>query len=396
MSKRIQALVTPEVLKWAREDAGYSLDEAAKTAQVTARQVQQWERGDANPTINQLRKLANKYKRPVAVFYLPKAPTDFQAMRDFRRVPGDVAGPESPALRLALRRVAYRRDIAIDLYGALGEELPRFSFTAALTEDAEEVATRLRFLLRVTRSMQAAWKTPHEVFNRWRALVESQGVLVFQFPGVEIDEARGLSIAESPLPVIAVNVRDSPRGRAFSVVHELAHVALRAGGLCDFKVNAGRRPEEQQIEVYCNRIAGAVLIPRQELLEDVVVRQHGRAARWTDAELRQLSDHFGASREAMLRRLLILNRTTESFYQEKRQQFQREYQRLRERSEGGPTPYKKALSHVGPSFARLVLAGYNQERITSSRVSDYLEVRLNYLPKIEAMLWAQPLGAEIG
>lgn len=46
-----------------------------------------------------------------------------------------------------------------------------------------------------------------------------------------------------------------------------------------------------------------------------------------------------------------------------------------------------------PAFARLVLAGYNQERITSSRLSDYLEVSLKYVPKIEGMLWAQPQGA---
>lgn len=396
MAKRIQALITPEVLKWAREDAGFSLEEAAKAAQVAVGQLQRWERGEINPTINQLRKLANKYKRPLAVFYLPKPPKDFQAMRDFRRLSGEVADNESPPLRLAIRRAAYRRDIAIDLYGALGEELPRLGFTASFTDDAEEVATRLRSHLRVTLSRQAAWRSPYEVFNRWRGLVEAQGVLVFQFPGVEIDEARGFSIAESPLPVIAINVRDSPRGRVFSVLHELAHVALRAGGLCDFKEHRGGGPEEQRIEVYCNRVAGAVLVPRRELLEDLVVRQHGRSSRWADAELRQLSDRFGASREAILRRLLILNRTTESFYQDKRQEFLREYQRLRERSEGGPTPERKALSQVGPSFARLVLAGYNQERITSSRVSDYLEVRLNYLPKIEAMLWAHPLGAEVG
>lgn len=386
MAKRIQALITPEVLKWAREDAGFALEEAAKAAQVPAGQLQRWERGDAYPTLNQLRKLANKYKRPLAVFYLPKPPKDFQAMRDFRRATGESAGPESPPLRLAVRRAAYRRDVAIDLHGALGEEIAAFGFTASPSDDAEEIAVRLRSLLQVTLSIQAAWKTPHEVFNRWRALVEALGVLVFQFPGVDIDEARGFSIAENPLPVIAVNIRDSPRARAFSVLHELVHVALRAGGLCDFQEGVGLRPDDQRIEAYCNRVAGAVLVPRRELIDDLVVRQHGRSAVWADAELRQLSERFGASREAVLRRLLIMNRTTASFYQEKRREFQREYQRLREASEGGPTPDRKALSQVGPSFARLVLAGYNQERITSSRVSDYLEVRLNYLPKIEALL----------
>jgi Zn-dependent peptidase ImmA (M78 family) len=170
-------------------------------------------------------------------------------------------------------------------------------------------------------------------------------------------------------------------------------VALRAGGLCDFSEAARQRPEDQRIEVYCNRVAGAVLVPRRELLEEPVVRQHGRSHRWSDDELSRLSTRFGASRESVLRRLLILGRTTESFYRERRELFLREYQREQERLEGGPSPDKKALSRVGPAFARLVLAGYNQERITSSRLSDYLEVSLKYVPKIEGMLWAQPQGA---
>jgi len=88
MARRIYAVAKPELLRWAREDARYSIPEAAKKLNTSADRLLSFERGENRPTIKQLRNLANIYKRPLAVFFLPEPPKDFQAMRDFRRLPG--------------------------------------------------------------------------------------------------------------------------------------------------------------------------------------------------------------------------------------------------------------------------------------------------------------------
>jgi hypothetical protein len=44
----------------------------------------------------------------------------------------------------------------------------------------------------------------------------------------------------------------------------------------------------------------------------------GRPQPWPEATLRVLADHFAVSREVVLRRLLVLERTTEEFYESKR------------------------------------------------------------------------------
>jgi len=83
--KRIEATPTPSVLVWAREKAGLSVDSAAKKAGVKPEQLTGWETGTDRPSIPQLRKLATVYRRPLAAFYLPEAPTRFEVMHDFRR-----------------------------------------------------------------------------------------------------------------------------------------------------------------------------------------------------------------------------------------------------------------------------------------------------------------------
>jgi Zn-dependent peptidase ImmA (M78 family) len=126
------------------------------------------------------------------------------------------------------------------------------------------------------------------------------------------------------------------------------------------------------------------LVPKNFLLvEDLVQKKEGDP-NWDDGDIITLSKKYSVSREVLLRRLLILGRTTPDFYKVKRRQFKEEYKRLPEkRSEGFVPPYRKALSNAGPAFTRLVLNSYYQENITSSDLSDFLGVKLKHMGQIE-------------
>lgn len=341
-----------------------------------------WEQGERRPTIPQLRKLARAYKRPLAVFYLPKPPKDFLALRDFRRLPGEIAGIESPALRLEIRKARYRREVALVLLTALGDTPPRFSVRGTLEDAAEVLADKARTALGVTSQEQAQWRTPHDALNGWRTAVERLGVLVFQARGIDVSEMRGFSVAEATFPVVMINIKDHPHGRIFSMLHEFVHLMLRRDGLCDLADDSSVPPQHQQVEVFCNHVAGAALMPRNLVLREDLVRTR-RVESWTDEELDRIATSYRVSREAMLRRLLILKQTTEEFYQKKRQQFLEEHRRKEDKKEGFAPPDRIAVSTAGPAFVRLVLKSFYEERITSSEVSDYLEVRLKWMPRIE-------------
>ncbi len=393
----IRAAVKPEILVWARESSGLSLEEAAKKlGNVKPDRLARWEQGQDKPTINQLRTMARVYKRPLSVFYLQEMPRRFQVMQDFRRLPGVVAGRYSPSLLLEIRNAQERRQLALELFQETGEPSPEFPLTTTIDDDPDGVGMNIRQALDISYDEQLAWPDARAGFNAWRSRIEAQGVLVFQATRVDTDEMRGFSIAEPVLPVIVVNRKDAPNGRTFSLLHELTHLMLRRSGICDFDESAMRPPEEQKIEVFCNAVAAAALMPREQFLTESIVVQHAKGQpSWSDQELTLLSRQYGVSREAALRRLLTLGRTTPLFYQERREQLMAEYNAARERQseKRGEQKFRRnppveALSNFGRKFVRLILDTYYQDRITLSDVSGYLGLRVRHLPTIEQKLAA--------
>ncbi len=395
MAKRVEALVKPELLTWARQTAGFTLPEAARRAQIKSAQLDVWERGESRPTITQLRTLARVYKRPLAVFYLPEPPRDFQALQDYRRLPGEPVVEQSPTLRFGIRNAHYRREAALDLYQEMGETPPPLTLSADVSEDPENVAVRFRSALGITYGDQITWKDDYDALNHWRLALERLGVLVFQVSRVKLSEMRGFSISDLPLPVIGINSRDNPRSRIFTMLHELTHIVLQRGGLCEWNIDAERAnlAEERKIEVFCNAVAGAMIVPQAELLrEDIVVRKQG-TIEWANDEIAHLVNRFNANREVVLRRLLTLGRTTGEFYQRKREEFQRESASYKKPTKVVVPQHQKALASTGNLFANLVLSSYRQDKITASDLSDLLEVKLQYVPKIEQTLFGRAVEA---
>lgn len=383
--RSIIALPTPELLVWARQSIGMDHENVATKLKIESEAIQLWETGKEKPTLAQLRRLADIYKRPLAVFYLPERPKDFQPLKDFRRSPHGVQSKRlSSNLMLAIRNAEDRREWALELYETLGEKLPKFSGSLLRIDGVEEAGEKLRETIGMRFAAQSQWHSDYEALRNWRAAIETAGVLTFQASGIETDEARGFSVSERPLPVVVANVKDAPRGRIFTLLHELVHVMLNESGICDIADARDGKSPTARIETYCNEVASAALFPRKEFLSSNVVNQHTKGdSEWTDFELQGLSRTFGGSREAALVRLLDLGLTTWEFYEEKRRFFYRQYQKAQETTKGFAAPHAVAISNAGPTFTRLVIEGLNRNRITASDFSDYLQIRVKHLAEIK-------------
>jgi Zn-dependent peptidase ImmA (M78 family) len=388
----VRAKVKPELLKWGRTSAGFTFAEAAAKAAVLPEQVAAWEAGKNRPTMNQLHKLAKAYKRPISVFYLSNVPRDFEPMHDFRRLPGEVALVYSSALRMEIRAAYQRRQLALSLLEEIEQESPAFAWQASIEDDPEIVAARVREILHLTYGDQVQWREERTAYNAWRRRIEAAGALVFQALGIATGEMRGFSIAERILPVIAVNAKDQPNGRTFTLLHEFAHLMLHESGLCDLDETGPPSDQEQRFEAYCNHVAGAALVPRDLLLrEKIVTSKKQHHSEWSDDALLALSRQYGVSREVVLRRLLILGRTTAEFYAAKRREFLAHYrrsERARAPGEFRRNLPREAVSNYGRTFTQIVLATYQQDRIALSDAAQYLGVRARQLPAIEEMVRA--------
>jgi Zn-dependent peptidase ImmA (M78 family) len=395
MAARVKSLANPALIEWSRKTAGFTTAQAAERLDIDEARLVAWEdpASEDGPSIPQLRKLAALFKRPLAVFYLQEVPArQFQVMRDLRRLPG--AGPReySPAVQLEIRAANERRELALELATDLGEEPPKFTLAAQVDEDPEQVGSRIRSTLEITTETQLTWrdKDGRAGFNGWRARIEENGVLVFQTTRFTSDEASGFAISADPLPVIAVNRNDALTRRAFSLAHELAHLMIHVSGVSDLETDENRPPEDQRIEVFCNHAAAAALIPRDTLLAERRVIERGtRSTAWTDDEMRELARQFNVSREALLRRLLTFDRTTDAFYRQKRAQYVAEYLAIRARrkelAEGADIKRnmpQETVSNFGRPFVRMLLDNYFQDRMTLSEASGYLGLKVKHFPKL--------------
>lgn len=388
MPRSIPALVKPALLVWARERAGFSVADAAEKAHLAPHVLAAWEKGEAQPTIVQLRKLGDVYKRPLAVFFLPEPPKEFDAQREFRRLPGLTSQQESPELRMALRTALYRREIARDLYARLQENIQATSEAVHPDEDEEIVAERVRKLLGITWAMQLSWNSAYVALDAWRSAIEKQGVLVFQAGKIDLEEMRGISIPEGPLPVILLNNADAPHGRIFTLLHEFIHILLRNGGHKTGKLEGGKLPEDQLLERISNRFAGAVLMPRKEFLEEAA--KYPAALAGDEAGLKRLAQRIKVSPESILRRLLVLHRVPGSLYRKLRRSWQQRSWYSPPPGSGGPPIEVKVVSSMGRPFTALVLEGYQRNAVSSADVVDFLGVQLKYLQKVANQLIAGP------
>lgn len=396
--RSVRAVINAELLVWARTSIGLTLEAAAKKLGVKPTRLVEWEAGLRSPTVSQLRKAASVYKRPLAVFFRPRPPVEPQPLHDFRRFPGQEQLGLSSDLLLEMRRARRRRAVTLELLGDLERPVDTLPLRASLDDDPEEVGARGRAWLGIGLAQQARWQGSNEALNNWIVAFESRGFLVFQTSDVGLDEMRGFSLSDRRAPVIVLNAKDQARARVFTLMHEFAHVMLDTGGVCDpQRVGRQAHNADERVEVFCNHVAGALLVPSGALLADPrVTEQQGRT--WSDATISGLADAFAVSREVILRRLLILGRASETFYELKRSEYMEHYARLaaraREQEGGGYAPvFRIALRDNGRRYTSLVLDAFQREQITPADVSDYLGVRLKHLDLIAGALERSTRGA---
>jgi Zn-dependent peptidase ImmA (M78 family)/DNA-binding XRE family transcriptional regulator len=394
MAQSPKALVDRAVLEWLRSAAGLSTEEAARRIQTKPAKIETWEKGDDRPTMSQLRKLARAYKRPISDFFLPRPMKEPDIPHDFRRLPAEGAQSYSPALRHEIRLAYRRRTLALDLAEELEVKLPEFVGRGSVTDkdDPEKVGERVRAMLRVTADEQQGWRDPRTGYNAWRKKIEDAGVLVFQVTTVDKAQMLGFSLSLQPLPVVAVNRKlKQPNGRTFTLLHEFTHLLLGEGGVCDIEEDLLRPAREQAIEVFCNHVAGAALVPKSDLLAHPLLANDQRTREWPDETIKALARHFSASGEVVLRRLLIFGRATQAFYNLKRREYLARLARIeqeeRERNtdDFGRNMAREAVSNLG-AFARLIVNSYTSDTINLTDASKFLGVKAEKVAAVSELL----------
>ncbi len=344
--------VQPDLLRWARERAGV-LDVAALRLKFP--KLEEWEAGEAQPTLQQLERFARAVHVPIGYLFLPTPPEERLPIPDFRTVGSIGLRRPSPDLLDMLyacqeRQAWYREYVATT-------RQPELAFVSSATLDSPPaaIAAEMRALLGCDVAARAACPTWEAALRHFIRQADRLGVLVM-ISGVVLsnnrrrldpDEFRGFALSDPRAPLVFVNGSDTKAAQMFTLAHELAHLWLGSSAVSNARAvpNGGFRPEE----VWCNAVAAEFLVPLTDLQQQLAPGE------LLDVSLRRLTRRFKVSSLVILRRLLDAGRLSRGEFDAA---WEAESERLRElvadRESGGDF-YLTALVRLSRRFTRALV-----------------------------------------
>lgn len=301
--------VKPEVLVWARETAGLSVEDAAAKLQLTtsvkstaAQKLEAMESGEKQPTRNQLNAMSSVYRRPLLTFYMAEPPRAAPRGTDFRQSP-DTRGLRANAMLDALLRDVRARQETIRDMLKDEDDFEPLDFVGSVTV-AQGVPHAVTVISRVLDFDPLAPRRgdAEALFKRLREATEAAGVFVLvlgdlgsHHSAIPASVFRGFAIADKIAPFVVINAKDARPARAFTLIHELAHVFLGQTGVSGAISTESPTTEKALVERFCNDVAGEFLLPGERFRQGIAPFDGGDvgaarvaietiAARWSVSE----------------------------------------------------------------------------------------------------------------
>ena len=378
----------PSTLKKVREISGCSVEDAAKRVRKEVATIRRWE-SDAYeelPTLAQAKNLAKLYRYSAGVFLLEELPAFIRIpqIHDFRTLSnrrGDENESWSRNLRYLIRQMESRQEFAIDAIRRA--ETSYQPWVGSVTPDQtspEELAVKIRELLEVERDDPRNVSGIEKVLKEWIKKYEDlAGVFVFQTDNtkmpIEVEEMRGLSMADRHAPFIVLNSKDSHAGRIFTLFHEFSHLWLGTSGIsASDTVNFyGASVSDQHIERYCDDVAANSLMPEFDFLDS-----------WNETTVLDLADRvdsiartFGVSRHAVAVRAFDLGMIRWDVFSQLRERFTGTVGRSGVGRRGNRGNYYATLSrNAGAKYVGLVLGEYFSDEISIKEAAALLDMRM--------------------
>ena len=265
--------VNPDVLIWARESMGYTVEEAAKklgfkdgVRGTAIEKLMKLEAGEKDPTRPQLLKMSQHYRKPLLSLYMRQPPERADRGEDYRTLPAGLAPEENALLDVLIRDVQARQSLLRETLIQEDEAEPlQFIGTLRMQAGAAEAAQSLRELLQFDLQQFRRQQTVGNAFKYARELAERSGIFVLlignlgsHHTNISTSTFRGFALADDVAPFIVVNDQDAQSAWTFTLMHEIVHLLLAQTGVSNAYA-------DNQVERFCNDVASEVLLPANEL-----------------------------------------------------------------------------------------------------------------------------------
>jgi Zn-dependent peptidase ImmA (M78 family)/transcriptional regulator with XRE-family HTH domain len=363
--------VNPQMIAWARNRAGLTVEEAAeKFTHIAA-----WEAGRSFPTYPQLERLADEFKLPVAAFFFPEPPTLPPIRESFRTLP-DTEFDEIPRqVRFLLRKA---KALQINLTELTQGRNPADRLITRDLHFPENIsiarmAARVREYLGVPLAEQYEWPDDESALKAWRTTLQAVGIFVFK-DAFRVDGYSGFSLYDDEFPIVYVNNSSTKTRQSFTLFHELGHLLFHTSGIDTLEDRyIPKLPEQQRrLEILCNRFAAEFLVPEAAFNEAMASRDHSERA----AE--QIAARFHVSREVIYRKFLDRGWIDEDQYTRVAQVWANQ-----QTSGSGGNWYRTQITYLGREYIELAFRQYYQNRINDEQLAAYLDTKPRNVSTLE-------------
>ena len=361
--------INTNILRQCRQQMGLSIADVIKNLS----KIEEFEEGERKPTFNQLNILSELYNVPRWVFISDSLPEQYHyskavpAFRQFSTESADLFG--APKVRSLTTRVEQFRNLILELREDMGEPVAEITLPAIQGTVSPAIAAKQ------VREWLGLVAGDSLDFSHWKRMLEDKGIFIFmtsKYKGwshIDTDLLRGLAIYHSSLPIIIINDSDANKAQSFSLLHELGHLLREKSAIDTWE------DYHQQVEKWCDELAGNVLMPFEPFQTAV-----GKIGVNDLATVKILSNEFKASPYACLVRLRQCQIITQAIYLEFEFQLKKEYGTLRRRlqeSSGGPARNRpqEVLKQYGHIYTRTLIQAYNNQEIGLHKLSRAFDLK---------------------
>ena len=156
MPGSIKIEVKPEVFKWLRISAGWTIDDVSKRLKTSVEALKGFESGEKAPTLRQLKGLSQAYKRPLAAFLLSKPIKEKPMPKDYRMLPGKKNVFDKKTI-VVLRKARSLQEIGSALSRNINYQTKPKVERVKIYEKPDIIADKYRTIFGLTEEKQRNW-----------------------------------------------------------------------------------------------------------------------------------------------------------------------------------------------------------------------------------------------
>ena len=235
---------------------------------------------------------------------------------------------------------------------------------------------------------------PIALFAKLRAAAESAGVFVLVLGdlghhtlSIGADVFRGFAIADSVAPFVVINAKDARPARAFTLIHELAHIFLGQSGVSGSVSTEQPKTDTARIERFCNDVAGEFLLPESHFRK-VGVKFAANDIEAARSCIDLVASRWSVSEPMVAYRFQRTGELTSETYQKLRQEYHQRWlanvnrEKIKQKqNDGGPSGYVLKYHNLGHALVDVVHRNFKDRNLTHTNAARLLGGKAISIPR---------------